>query len=432
MSIFKTIVEKNINSFQTHKNYEFDIDVSDNNYGSGSIKLFKLHYEPYLYPISDTNNSINNSLTNSNWGWKNELVFDSIYHNLYKDYFSIPTEKILFNNPHEKRYIKDKITAITIDNDKVGEGINKNSVYLQFNVEDFEIGTNILSDDGNGNLIDIVKYSSSLDCRTVFDKYLILEHLFYDHNIISPKVTDSSFFKNTSYSNNILSNSTTHTAQFNGSSSFYRIDNNELLNKLDEYAIGFKVKIKDFNDCILIAKNTKNKLNKVETNSVYPIQIELVNDTIKFSVYDGINELSVFSNSLILDNTYYVFCQYYNKQIEIYIDGVLQSSNSISTLNNILNDGDIYVGSLLGNSKFFSGEIDNLKIFNNFFSQANIIDYSNCEINGSIDYIVGNVFYNAGLIILNSSEVNISLWILRYGYWEDDMYWVDTEVWNDN
>lgn len=164
-----------------------------------------------------------------------------------------------------------------------------------------------------------------------------------------------------------------------------------------------------------IQKNNRTEIVDVQTDSKYPFSIELEhsgsdNAYLKFSRSDGNLKPEIYSNLLQSNKFYHFVCQKTGSQLEIYIDGILISTGSdysnipfniIGSIGDTHNECDTFIGSLGGYSKMYSGSIDELKIYNKALNTNQVSVLANNELSGSYDYVVGNVFYDYGILTIN-------------------------------
>lgn len=59
--------------------------------------------------------------------------------------------------------------------------------------------------------------------------------------------------------------------------------------------------------------------------------------------------------------------------LRLYVDGILQQTNTESSPTNVNNSSDLIFGALDPSAQFFDGRIDDIAIFNNALSQGNVI-----------------------------------------------------------
>ena len=142
----------------------------------------------------------------------------------------------------------------------------------------------------------------------------------------------------------------------------------------------------------------------------FPFEIYMQSQSIYFARSDGENIFSLTAEVTGSDGSAkkptHILCQNSSSRMEIYFDGVLKTSSSItsSLKNEVRNLANLYIGSkgkLSSNDstdpnhiyKYFNGNLRNINIFQRAFNDTEIINISE-SINAS-PYI-GNLFYQNG------------------------------------
>lgn len=132
---------------------------------------------------------------------------------------------------------------------------------------------------------------------------------------------------------------------------------------------------------------------------------------------NGTNEVIIMSSSSLNDNAYHhVIFQKSGSNLELYIDGLLESSASDfcsdtyntcnATINNldVNNDSDIFIASDGDDTHAFTGIIDYTKIYSSAFISGSISEIAALAISGTFDERIGNVFYEQGMLTITSPE----------------------------
>jgi len=116
---------------------------------------------------------------------------------------------------------------------------------------------------------------------------------------------------------------------------------------------------------------------------------------------DNLFEEAQVSGSLTLNQLHHVTCQLSSSKLMMYIDNVLQTTSSdvpIST--GCSNKSDIYIGNSYEGTRGFDGVIDNVKMYASTMSDVDReLSYNTL---GRASVVVGNVFYNQGMMVLGS------------------------------
>ena len=171
---------------------------------------------------------------------------------------------------------------------------------------------------------------------------------------------------------------------------------------------------------IKYTSNKQSEYKDVKYIGQYPFAIELTHiDSssayLKFSRYDGQLKPEITSSVLQMNTLHHFICQKTGSNLEMYIDGLLVSSGSdysnidftlTGSLGETRTDSDTFIGSLGGYQQIFTGNVDELKIFNNPLTTVQAYGLATNEISGSYNWIVGNVFYEKGLITIASPTLN--------------------------
>ena len=162
-------------------------------------------------------------------------------------------------------------------------------------------------------------------------------------------------------------------------------------------------------------ENNRTIYNDVILNEPYPFNIEIEKSgsnfgLLKFSRFDGINKPEITSNVYLeAPYTYHFICQKTGSQLEMYIDGVLISScsdysdidvNVSGGLGDTHNTCELFIGQNGDGKKAFKGSLDEIKILNKALTPTQTLKLAQNELTGSYNYIVGNVFYEYGLITI--------------------------------
>lgn len=136
--------------------------------------------------------------------------------------------------------------------------------------------------------------------------------------------------------------------------------------------------------------------------SNYFLAVLFRNDTNKISLSFWEDDLD--SNASITDTNWHHYAFTYDattKLQSIYIDGILDSTRvaySDTYVNSML-----YIGSNLGNQEFFSGNIDDLRIWNVARTPEQILNSKNCELQGNEAGLVAYYKFNQGIGYLNNT-----------------------------
>lgn len=105
----------------------------------------------------------------------------------------------------------------------------------------------------------------------------------------------------------------------------------------------------------------------------YPYVIRYKNNKILAARWDSSNNPSITSTSNINDGQFHhvAFVKEGN-ELRLYIDGELEGTTTDTTTDTTTNNSPVYLGSRGGNKEFFNGDIDDVRIWNEARSEAEI------------------------------------------------------------
>lgn len=178
-------------------------------------------------------------------------------------------------------------------------------------------------------------------------------------------------------------------------------------------------------------QNNNTIFNDVIFNGPYPFNIEVERSgsnygNLKFSRYDG-NLKAEITSSIILEApyNYHFICQKTGSNLEMYIDGILIASgtdysniplNTIGAISDTHNLCDLFIGQNGDGTKALRGSVDEIKISSLPLTsiQANVL--ANTELSGSYNYIVGNAYYEYGLLTITAPNSQYRQFIQQTPY----------------
>ena len=337
-------------------------------------------------------------------------------------------------NPSSSFELQDTATVISIPQNKFGEEIKPGSVEINFtDLSDYNNYT--LIDDGLGNLID----TSLPPSFKLTNKILSLG---FENTITSnPSYPVEIVSSNIIYQDSFILNSLTSEPLGKCiylSESYVRIDGTPSYfnpRTLDNYAVSFWFTLNTVtpghgkNSHMLSKRSLARNYQLIDpsghkksgniwrpNNKITPYDI-YVNQSGKLQaqVGDGSTLLTLSSSGTISANTtYHVAFQKSGSVYQLYLNGILQESDTAS-LASINNDADIFIGckglDIHNNNKPFAsmiGSIDELHYYNTYLSLTEITqladngdpDTSNIFNNNN----VGKIFYNQGIIVISSNN----------------------------
>tara|TARA_R110001599_G_scaffold113094_5_gene278180 strand:- start:4161 stop:7094 length:2934 start_codon:yes stop_codon:yes gene_type:complete len=139
---------------------------------------------------------------------------------------------------------------------------------------------------------------------------------------------------------------------------------------------------------------------KSDNRTPYAITMDSGSSLLRFK-RDNLFDQAEVSGSLTLNQLHHVTCQLSASKLMMYIDNVLQTTGSdITDSIGCSNKSNIYIGNSFQETRGFDGVIDNLKIYAGAMSGVDReLSYNTL---GRASVIVGNVFYNQGMMVLGS------------------------------
>jgi hypothetical protein len=143
----------------------------------------------------------------------------------------------------------------------------------------------------------------------------------------------------------------------------------------------------------------------------YPFDIKLTNSSsltpnkIIFSQSSGLDTITLTSSSsLSTGSWHHVLCQKSGSNFSIWIDGNVDITGSFSTNLPVANDREMFIGGNGTTSGTFFGSLDEFRIYNKGLSNTEIQALSDNSFNLGYAYqsnVVGNVFYNYGIVVVS-------------------------------
>ena len=367
------------------------------------------------------------------------LMWYSINHLYYKR-AGRPFETFGYSDPYAiERTLFDEASIISIPQKQFGESIKPGSVKLNLTNPALLATSMSFIDDGKGNLIDLA-LPTPVDQELL---YLGFNSSTYDknwtNNFVSTEDTDivTTFKVDTivpevtvtgknvwiSPKYELPSGSWGNAAHFY-EDSYIRIPNKDEFNfkQSQNFAISFWLKrdaVTATDQYVLSNRTTgtaetlNNKIvNTGDVNvnaSQYPFEIYYPADsnTLTCKMSDG-GSTSTLSYTHDVSDRVHVLLQKTGSLMQLYINGSANGSTSTPS-GNFHNNADIFIGSLgldsnsVGN-KGFIGAIDEFFIFNKALNSTEIVTLTTTSYNTLMTTntnVVGNVFYEHGIIIIS-------------------------------
>jgi hypothetical protein len=427
--IFKKLNSTDVifNSFKTNKEWLVDNSTSAS-FGvvvsSGSYNIL-MDKRPQIQHLID----------------EQYLTFKSINQLFYKQSSYPPVSVGTLDDIYQSRELHDEFTLISIPTKVFGERINPGSVELQTN-------SKIIRDDKQGNLYDY-SLSSSFGiskAKLVPNSNLVGYWSFNDNYVDSGsynllhynnmKIRDYSSKNNNGYAYNVEFDDGVYGKEIVllGSGSYCRIpySRNFSFKTNEDFSISFWVKAPPTQSQITSGSNiilSKRGLTSLQSSSYYggiPYEIGLYNtgsDNGKLYFYrsDSVSNLIMKTTSSINDGVMRNICVVKTgSHYELYVNSVCEVSSSASVGGNVFNYSDLFVGTTGKLFNYFSGSVDELRIYNRGLVSGSGMT---SEVRALYEtpankYRVGNVFYSEGLVCLTHSNIKYrtldSTWTLYF------------------
>lgn len=408
------------------------VDVSDVN-----IVTFKAHKSWAIESGSTIRTAISSRYID-----ERNYLFTSSIDDQFRYYRSVdllfyknknPLQSLGIYNSNTERYLYDSASIFSIEYRKVGEGIKPKSFRIESVTGSYTLD---LKSDIYGNIYDSNIPTSSIIPNVQFyegfNQYFNpdkIEQGSAPWTLDISKETDRFVSGSVTFTPGVLSTTSRpigYCAEFNGSGSFiipgqyfpgsYTNTNN--------YSISFFVsssKNNVLNNRSIICKNgTKSPFHvAIQPDHRVGFYVHLANNTIsntQNSYIDTNNATSIYvtSTTAVSSSWNHVVCQKSGSYLQIYVNGVLESSNSfpqlsasLNTQTKISNDGDVFIGGWpdkASNNYNFIGKLDEFRVYNKSLNQTEISYLNNLSDSGSMlqTNVVGNIFYKQGIGVISS------------------------------
>jgi len=441
--VFKRIDsrDRNITPFKVYKSFQFTSTSSMDTEGLSRLTAIKPNPKLYAGGVVTLNARQNvesaSALINNHISKSASEIYYSINH-LYYTRTDKPYETFGHTNPANiERTLFDNATVISIPQKKFGERIKANSVKFVYtgSLGDTTTYTSpvsfSLSDDGYGNLVDDALPAEISD--EVF--YLGFNDLTYsyDWNVPTSKsadfetktfnttvVTANGYFITSSFiiDNNPIGNA----IQFNDYNGYIHVRHTPDLNfnNEDDFAISLWAKSTETDDTnrTLVSKRfTKTKESDpskitYSPRSQYPIEIfwkrnGSSTNVISVRCSDGSSTVNI-TRTLGTNEYYHITTQKTGSVLELYVDGALTDTASLSSLSYFSNDADIIFANRSIDTKTweplpqnaFKGALDEIFIFKKALT-ATEVGYLANKATLLNTPVVGNVFYEHGIVVIS-------------------------------
>lgn len=378
------------------------------------------------------------------------VVHQSIDHLYYRHFYDNTKASFGSGNINtQNRFLEDQAQIINLPQTKFGEAIQQGSITINANYSVSQSNNNTLTivDDLFGNLYVSGGFVSPINGTTLVTgsvtssavgEWPTLE--LYKYNTKGPASFTSSFNKGnwqmqTNYNNVIFASLTGSTTPIPSALELMGVVPNFTSSlsssiviqpgPVQEYKQNYNFENGDFtitmmlratatssnaSGSIIIAKQGTEEDTAVDINgntytyaadnrSPYRVILQ-PNFKVAFERDNLIQQVQI-TGSINQNQLHHLAVMKTGSQMRLYIDGVLISSGSdVSVVSGCSNKGPITIGNLYTQDRGFDGVIDNVKIYNKALSLGDIqLSYHTL---GANDTVVGNVFYNQGMMVLGS------------------------------
>lgn len=432
--------------------------------GSGPVfSVYKADYNPI--PSHPSENPLNTLFDQGNPHFQyyepitvnnkfQRVVHKSINHLFYEDFYS--NTKASFGNGNinnQIRDLEDQAYVINLAQSKFGEGIQQSSLLVKANYLTRINGTNFdesieITDDLYGNLYVSGGLISPVDSSVKISGSMAINSVgewptreLYKYNGKGPISLTSDFnrgnwlmdsdYKNITFTQirdttvpipepiDLLGVVPTFSSSLSSSihvqpsvvenyRQSYNFEN-------DNFTITFMIRPSAVSlhpsGSVIITKKGTSKNHGVDVNgnvftyssddrTPYAITMDSGSTILRFK-RDNLFEQAQVSGSLTLNQLHHVTCQVSASKLLMYIDNTLQTTGSdVINSSGCSNKSDIYIGNSIEQNQGFDGVIDNLKIYSGIMNEDDrFLSYHTL---GRASTVVGNVFYNHGMMVLGS------------------------------
>jgi hypothetical protein len=439
MSVYKKFTAQDyaIVPFNAHKQYDFTSASA----ASNSINYFNTQWTSESIDLYTSGN----------------IKYSQLDHLFYKNFKRDISNRLgNFNYTYQKRTLYKQANTLSIPTGLYGHEIKPGTLYISSS--NYEItddsrgnliisGTNIdnYSTNFRANVLNIgpVNGFKRYDLNTL-DGYLTFNgyesSVFYKDgkprvNQLSSYSTpnfgdefdDSYYFnliryKNVNFSEKTLFNGNFPGIDFNGTDSEIKLAHNEKFNfnPGDDFTITLQANISHSSNetSYLISKSTtkttiaspnEGTAGRYTTQTTgalqpkdtfaepqFPFEVYAIGNNIYFSRSDG-NITTTINGTFTLETITHFTCRVQDGTMAIFKNGISLTSGADNTVNQTQNQANIYIGNKGGNSKFLSGSLSQIKVYEEALSDTQILNHYSSS-NGS-PYI-GNVFYQNGFVTI--------------------------------
>ena len=449
MSVYKKFTAQDyaVVPFNAHKQYDFT---------SASAASNSINY----YSVSWTSESISlYSSASAVYGGDtiNTIKYNQLDHLFYRNFKRDISNK--FGNTHyvyQKRTLYKQANTLSIPTGLYGHEIKPGTLYISssnYEITDDSRGNLIISGtntdnyvtDFRANVLNIgpINGFKRYDLNTI-DGYVSFNG--YENSVFyrdgQPRVNklssystpdfgdefdDSYYFnlikyKNVNFSEKTLFGGNFPGVDFNGSTSEVKVGHDDKFNfnPGDNFTITLNALVSHSSDetSYLISKSTtktvvatpnEGKSGRYSTSATgslqpkdtfaepqFPFEVYAIGNNIYFSRSDG-NITTTINGTFTLETMTHFTCRVQDGTMAIFKNGISLTSGTDNTVDQTQNQANIYIGNKGGTSKFLSGSLSQINVYEEALSDTQILNHYSSS-NGS-PYI-GNVFYQNGFVTI--------------------------------
>jgi hypothetical protein len=138
---------------------------------------------------------------------------------------------------------------------------------------------------------------------------------------------------------------------------------------------------------------------QITLNGAGALRAEIVDDSGNNKWYEG--------NTSLLGAWHHIAVSFDGTNLLFYVDGNLETTSAINNnpLGTISINAQLNIGAERNHNVFYSGDIDEVRVWNTVRSQCDIISYKNCEIPTASAGLVANYHFNQGFDMMSNPSI---------------------------
>jgi hypothetical protein len=412
-TIFKTVDEYTVQPFKAYKEWTLT-ESTITQYSSSVNEALYLSASVIIDPYGSNASGLSKS-----------SLFAAVYNAYYK-YGWKPFDALGGNAQFQQRTITDRAVVVSIGNDYIGERIKPGSININYNATG---SSPHIIDDGFGNLRDadvtgLVPSSSLVSHWNFNEGFITSGALVTVHENRNRVLGHTSLL---AYGTYYSSSATTglSSLHFVGHPSSYAIGDNERgfnFRGYEDFAVSLWVSVPTWQNYQVYPDNYI--VNKWDGEGGYPFCVRILNNNTQSAtdapnigkLYAGTFDSSggVFlrtTNALTSSNStfHHIVYQKHGVGYELWVDGVLDTYTTQSTIGQTHNNAPLSVGSGLqrtGTNEWtawnpYTGAVRELRIYSGSLTSAQI---QSLYTNPKNTDIVGNAFYAHGVLVFTNTS----------------------------